>query len=132
MRALVPEDLARNGAGQRRSLHRAITALALAAAQRRAPGPILKAAWPNDSAAELVLRAASSPTTMAGFPTVSTVETLPALAPGSAAVQLFRQSLQLDLSGVATVRIPHVAMAPIASFIAEGEPAPVTDFVFGA
>jgi len=52
---------------QRRSLTRAIAAMALGDRVRPA-SEILKSAWPNDADAGLILRAAVSPTTTAGFP----------------------------------------------------------------
>ena len=51
----------------RRSLTRAITAIALAG-ESRSPSAFLKAAWPNDAAAGLILRAAVRPTLTSNYP----------------------------------------------------------------
>ena len=72
MRNLVPEDLNRNGDTQRRSLTRAITAIALAGESRSASA-FLNRAWPNDAAAGLILRAAVSPTLTSNYPAFAAV-----------------------------------------------------------
>jgi hypothetical protein len=54
-------DVGELARGDRQALHRAVTAMALGAAQGRDAAAILKRAWPRDATAELVLRAAVSP-----------------------------------------------------------------------
>jgi hypothetical protein len=131
MRNLVPEDLNRNGTAQRRSLTRALTAITLAGTTRSA-GAILKAAWPNDDAAGLILRAAVSPTLTANYPAFASVSVLPNLAPQSAALRLFNASLALDMAGINTVRVPHAVTVPSPVFVPEGAPAPTVQVSLAA
>jgi hypothetical protein len=123
-RALVPEDLHRNGQSARRSFHRAITAMALGQEGARAAAAVLNRAWPGDTRAEMILRAATSPTTTANFWTETVTSPLVTLAPDSAAAQLFAECFQVDLAGVTSVRLPYVTTTPQPGFIAEGAPAP--------
>jgi Phage capsid family len=137
VRALVPEDLTRNGAADRRSLVRAITARALGTLRRSDPGRIMKSAWPDDRSADLALRvitrAASLPMTTGAAPAlaVEAVRVLPLLAPRSAALRLFNSCMTFDMTGVATMRIPNVGTVPAAKFIAEDTPAPVMQLGLG-
>jgi hypothetical protein len=123
MRALVPEDLHRNGQTERRSFHRAITAMALGAGERRGAEAVLHRAWPNDTVAEMVLKAAVSPTSTSDYRTAIVTNPLVTLAPASAAAQLFAECFQVDLAGVTSVRLPYVTATPQPGFIAEGAPA---------
>jgi hypothetical protein len=74
-----PRELSRS---EQRSLIRAITAAAVFRDGNAAAK--LKAAWPNDAGAALVLRAATRPLETGDFPQVTTVGVLPTLAPESA------------------------------------------------
>jgi hypothetical protein len=134
MRALVPEDLSRNGQAQRRSLIRSITAMTLAGLrnERNAVG-ILRAAWPGDNVAEAILKASTTPTSTASAPVLAVqgIGALVLLAPSSAALRLFQNQLQINLAPSATVRIPNVATPPVAPFIAELAPAPVVQAALG-
>jgi hypothetical protein len=127
-RILVPEDKARVAdqfaRDQRRSLVRACTASALAAAAKRPAESVLKAAWPDDHTAAILLKAASSPTDTSGFPGLTGVAALQHLAPASVALQLFDRALKVNLDGIASVKVPFVATPPTASFVAEAGPAP--------
>jgi len=124
---LVP-DRGALAAADRRSLIRAFTAKALAPAPGEDAGEILRRAWPADREAELILRAAVSPTTTADFPAITTASVLPALAPMSASARLFVRCLQIDLAGISKVRVPYAAVAPQPGFIAEKGSAPVSQF----
>jgi Phage capsid family len=126
---LVP-DRGALAAADRRSLIRAFTAKALAVAPGQDAGDVLRRAWPEDREAGLILRAAVSPIDSGDFPAITTASVLPALAPASASARLFARCLQVDLAGIAKVRVPHVAAAPQPGFIAEGEPAPVAELTF--
>jgi hypothetical protein len=129
-RALVPEDL-QNGRRERRSWSRAITAYALASSERGSPEKILRANWPHDPRAQAILKAAVSPTSTADFPAQDTIAAFRSLAPGSAAWKLFDHpsALRLDLRGVRSITIPHVANFPSQPvFIAEGAPGPVVQW----
>jgi len=114
----------------RRSLIRALTCKALGSDARQGVGAadILRRAWPDDTQAGMILRAAVSPTTTAGYPAITTATVLPALAPASASARLFGKCLQVDLSGVAKVRVPYISGAPQPGFIGEGSAAPVAQF----
>jgi hypothetical protein len=112
----------------RRSLIRAYTAKALAARPGEDARAILRAAWPEDAQAGLILRAAVSPMSTSSYPEITTATVLPALAPASASARLFARCMQVDLAGIATVRVPYAALAPTPTFIAEGEPTPVAQF----
>jgi hypothetical protein len=124
MRALVPEDLDRNGRSDRRSFHRAITAMALGQEGARAAAAVLNRAWPGDTRAEMILKAAVSPTTTSDYRTAIVTNPLVTLAPASAAAQLFAECFEVDLQGVTSVRLPYVTTTAQPGFIAEGAPAP--------
>jgi hypothetical protein len=122
---LRPDPAALNRA-DRRSLHRAITAMALSTdVGSRSAEAVLRRTWPNDTTAQTVLKAAVSPTTTSIYPTAIVSNPLVTLAPESAAAQLFAECLHVDLTGVTSVRLPYVAGAPQPGFIAELAPAPV-------
>jgi hypothetical protein len=117
-------------AADRRSLIRALTCKALASVrdQGAGAGDILRRAWPDDAQAALIVKAAVSPTSTAGYPSITTATVLPALAPGSASARLFARCLQVDLAGVAKVRVPYISGAPQPGFVGEGSAAPVAQF----
>jgi Phage capsid family len=119
---------------QRRSFFRAVTACALTAHDNRDPAQILRKAWGGDRTAELLLRAATSPisTTTASALSVESVRGLALLAPKSAAVRLFEAGVQLDLTGINKIRVPNVATAPQAAWVAESSPAPALAAVLGS
>jgi hypothetical protein len=56
---------------------------------------------------------------------VTTVGTLPTLAPASAAIRLFNLGLVLDFGRAYSVRVPRVVTWPACVFVDEGQPAPV-------
>jgi hypothetical protein len=122
---IVPEDLHRNGSATR-SVTRALAAVALSGKEN--PLKVVQRNWPEDDAAELIVRAAASPAT-----TSSVTQVLPtvvgpflrALAPASAATRLFQRALQLDFSGVHQYTIPYPSAVPVPIFIAEGAPFPM-------
>jgi hypothetical protein len=124
-------DRAAFAAEQRRSLCRAVAALVLGAAKDTEPAAVLRSAWPDDNRAALVLRAVSNPadTTITALG-LDAVTTLPALAPQSAALQLFALGAKLDLGGKHTIAVPNVAVPPAPVFIAENMPAPSTQLTF--
>jgi hypothetical protein len=124
-----PEDL--HGAAERRSLHRAVAAIALGAAKATDPKHILRSAWPEDHRATIMLRAASNPIDSTTYPGLDAVTTLPQLAPQSAAMKLFARGARLDLAGKRTISVPDIAVPPAPVFVAEGAPGPVLQFAFG-
>ena len=120
---------------QQRAWTRAITAHVLATLHNEYDvAKVLRSNWPGDARAEMVLRAAQSPTSTSGYPAFDQVAAFKSLAPGSAATELFaRSGNKLNLAGLTTIRIPHVAgLPPSEVFIAEGLPAPVLNFTFAA
>src|SRR5262249_12733366 len=92
---LVPEDY-RNGFAERRSVQRVLAAKRLGAARRATPADILRAAWPGDGQAAMLLKAASPPLTTADYPQIQVTALLRSLAPSSAALKLFADCLQID------------------------------------
>jgi hypothetical protein len=119
----------------RQSWCRAITARALATAQHDDPQKIIRAAWPNDAQAAVILRSAVSPTMTTDYPSHDAVTVFKSLAPSSAAWQLFERAKQnkLDMRGVSTIRIPRVSNLPVAPiFVGEGRPGPVLMFTMAA
>ena len=115
-------ELARAG---RMSIARAVTAMALAPSRRLSPADLLRKTWPADDGAAVVLKAAQSPTATANFPSQPIVTALRRLAPASVALRLFEQALQVDLTGLTSVKVPIVATPPTASFVGELSPAPM-------
>ncbi|MET4016058.1 hypothetical protein [Bradyrhizobium sp. S3.2.12] len=135
MNAPIPlrPDFAEAHRQQRQSWHRAVAASALAVSKGADPSDVLKAAWPSDQRAALILRAAQSPTSTDDFPAFDKTGLYQSLAPSSAALQLFERGLQLDLAGITTIRIPNFASLPPAPiFIGEGKPAPNVHWTFDA
>jgi hypothetical protein len=118
---------------ERRSFTRATTALVMAHGRRDTVEPqnILKRVWRDDDGAEMVLRAASSPLATTGtFPAIQATRVLPMLAPDSASARLLAMGANLDLTGIATIRIPWIGGAGRPSqpaFIQEGAPIPIAD-----
>ncbi|WFU53024.1 hypothetical protein QA639_25465 [Bradyrhizobium pachyrhizi] len=118
---------------ERRSWQRAVACHAIASANGRKlnPSRVLKAEWPSDTRAELILRSAVSPTDTTTFPGFDAVTAFRAIAPGSAALKLFTHdgTLRLDMKGLSTIGIPELAaLPPTPVFIAEGAPAPAVEF----
>jgi hypothetical protein len=127
---LVPEDV-RNGAAERRSWHRALTAKVLGKARNAFEQDVLEATWPSDKRAASILRAVSIPSTSASFPLISPTTLLRNLAPASAAMKLFAAGLEVDLGGIYSVAVPHITPPPLAVFVAEGAPAPMLQYSVG-
>jgi hypothetical protein len=116
---------------RQRAFARAATAIALGAVRKADPTSILRAEWPNDDRAGVVLKAISSPLDTSGYPGLDAVTTLPQLAPSSAAMKLFQLGTKLDLRGKRTISVPNISVPPAPIFIAENGAAPATEFPFG-
>jgi hypothetical protein len=110
-----------------RSLTRAVIATCLRA-KSRSPSSEADRILANDRDAELLTRAATSPTTLAGTPALQGIALafVDALVPVSASAALIARSLQLTFDGNAEVRIPSLAM-PNATFLGEGSMIPVVE-----
>jgi hypothetical protein len=126
-------DRAETFRAERRAWARAITCRALANNERGSAAQIMRRNWPHDGRAELILKSPVSPasTTNTGLPGHDVVDAFRSLAPGSAAFQLFDHpsALKLDLRGVRSISIPHVASFPPAPvFVGEGSPGPVVQW----
>jgi Phage capsid family len=128
--SLVPEDLSADT--QRRSLNRAVTALALGTIKKQNAETILRANWPNDARAGVLLKAAVSPLETSGLPGPVGLAPFKSLAPSSATVALFGRGTEVSLIGVSQLAIPSVAAPPQAGFVGEGQPIPNIDFDFAA
>ena len=111
-----------------RSLTRATITTGLAALDRGIrPAEFIEKTWPEDDGVDLVLRAATHPTTRADAPALSAISTafLSAMVPMSAAADLFTRSLSLSFApGVATISVPRLAI-PSADFVLEGTAIPL-------
>jgi hypothetical protein len=113
--------------GQRRSFIRACAATFLADRDREDPAAIMRRNWAGDRDAERLLRAATSPTTTAGFPAAVAVRVLELLAPNSAGAAVLAAGTTFDLTGLTQILIPNIApgSVPPPAFIAEGVPFPI-------
>lgn len=116
MRALVPEDLTRNG---RSNAAKLITRAAFASARSatddlhgRGPEEVARALWSTDMATPLLLKAASSPATTTTSAWAGTLagqavgDFVSSLAPLSAAAKLFDAALRVSLDGVNSIAFP--------------------------
>jgi hypothetical protein len=133
-RPLAQPPLSRSqSANQIRSVHRMLAACALSNHHHQPAETIIKRAWPDDTSALLLTRAATSPATTAitAITPTRTGDVLLGLAPLSAAVRLFARSIQLDFTGVHTFLIPRPTMMPTPIFIGEGAPMPMPQVTFG-
>jgi hypothetical protein len=88
------------------------------------PSDYIKRTW-DDHLANMVLRAATTPATLAGNAALARVAVafLETLVPLSAGADLLRRGLGLNLSGVASLRVPGITI-PTGDFVAEGAPIP--------
>jgi Phage capsid family len=132
-RALVPEDL-QNGRLERRSFVRAIAAMTIAARDNVNADAVLARAFPGDAGAQRVLKAATSPTTSAGFPQSQTMRVLPQLAPQSASSRLLALATPVDLTGITTIRVPYIGATgrPPVPFVGEGQVMPITNLMLSS
>jgi hypothetical protein len=116
---------------QRRSFTRAAAALVMTHRRDTSPQDVLKSSWRDDDDAGVILRAAQSPLGTTGtFPQVQAQKVLPMLSPDSASAKLLAMGANLDLTGIATIRIPYIGGAgrpAQPAFIAEGAPIPVAN-----
>jgi hypothetical protein len=122
-------------AEERRSWGRALAALVIANRDYADPAAVLKATWPDDRAAAVRLKAATSPTSTANAPALllDIVAAFRSLAPASAALAVFEKGLQVDLRGISTITLPSLAnVPPPGVFVAEGAPAPNLQFDFSS
>jgi hypothetical protein len=128
---LVPED--RNG-GSIGPLVRAVIATVLGTLDKTArPAEHARQRYGDDRTLELVLRAATSPATLAGNPALAHVVAafLDALVPVSAGAGLLHRGVGLNFNGAAQITAPAISI-PVADFVGEGAPIPVVQSVTSA
>jgi hypothetical protein len=107
-------------------LVRAAIAIAFGGLSRGTPPEaFLRARWGDDRDAMLVLRAATTPATIANTPALTqTVKAfLTALKPVSAGIDLLGRGIGLDFQGAAQITLPSLSM-PAIDFVGEGMPIP--------
>jgi hypothetical protein len=121
---LRPDPLARRDAAVA-SLVRAVLSIALSKLDRTARPSEIARRW-DDRTVDLVLRAAVSPTSVAGTPALAQVAVafLDALVPVSAGADLLARGVQLNFAGAAQIKVPGIAI-PVADFLGEMAPIPV-------
>src|SRR6516225_1703382 len=105
---LVPDKAARN-AERVRALTRAAIAIGLGARDKTVPArDILHRQWGDDHLADVILRAAVAPSTVAGNAAITQVgyAFLDVLVPMSAGAALLQKGIELSLDGLASVHIP--------------------------
>jgi Phage capsid family len=130
-RALVPEDLHRNGRSANvTALMRACAAALLGAYDKvgTSPRDVLARNWPHDrdAAALLETRAAQSPTMLSAHLRTVIVDFLDALGPASAGSALLAQGLQLTFDAVGAISVPaFLAAAGNVGWVDEAMPIPV-------
>jgi Phage capsid family len=122
---LRPDPDARRAAAVT-ALTRAAIAIGLSARDKTVPArDILKRQWGDDHLADLVLRAAVAPSTVANTAAITQAgyAFLDVLTPMSAGADLLQRGIQVSLDGVASVHIPGIAPATV-GFVAEAMPIP--------
>jgi hypothetical protein len=113
------------------SLVRAVIAVGLARLDRNMPASEqAKARWGSDRTLDLVMRAATTPTSLAGSPQLAQVAVafLKALAPQSAGADLLMRGVGLNFDGAASISVPAISI-PVADFVGEGMPIPAVQSV---
>jgi hypothetical protein len=122
---LRPDPTAARDAGMR-SLVRGAICIARAASEKTRPSELARQ-WADDRGLDLVLRAAVSPTSVAGTPALSAIAValLETLIPQSAGAALLARGLGLNFDGAAQINVPGVTTLPVCDFVGEGAPIPV-------
>jgi hypothetical protein len=122
---LVPDPAVRRAASVT-ALTRAAIAVGLGARDKTvSPRDILRRQWGDDHLADLTLRAAVAPSTVAGNAAITQVgyAFLDALVGMSAGAALLQKGIQLNLDGLASIHIPGIA-PPSILFVGESMPIP--------
>jgi hypothetical protein len=128
---IVPEDLDRNGSGVR-PLVRACITTGLTAVDRRsgsAADHIRRLGWTDDRDLALVLRAATTPSSLTNTPQLARMayKFLDTLVGISAGADLLARGIRLDFADYASITMPTLALpSPGVGFVGEGAPIPVT------
>jgi hypothetical protein len=107
------------------SFVRAAIAIGLSARDKTIPAStVLRRQWGDDRTAELVLRAATSPSTLTGPLAQVATAFLDVLTPLSAGADLLQRGVQVGLDGVASIKVPGISL-PNVGFVGESQPIPV-------
>jgi hypothetical protein len=121
--------------GRNDQLIRAAVAAAAGCVRSGGAEAVLAQNYPDDRAAPVLLRGATSPASLSSAEWAATLSSsavsdfVAGLGRSSAASQLVRLGLQLELGRSAAVRVPSVInTAGVAKFIAEGIPIPAADW----
>jgi hypothetical protein len=117
---------------QRRSFVRACAATVLSYGEKADPHTVLSRAFPGDAGAAVVLRAAQSPTSTAGFHAVTAQVVLPMLAPQSASGKLLGMASRIEFGAASTVRVPYIGLTgrpAVVPFVLEGGVMPIVNLV---
>ena len=87
-----------------------------------------KSAWPDDRHADLIIRAASTPATLADTAALQQVALyfVASLVPVSAAAAVIARSLQLSFDRAAQISVPALTL-PNAAWLGEGQAIPVVE-----
>ena len=95
-------------------------------AARRVHDRFAKSAWPDDRHADLLIRAATSPATLADTAALQQIALyfVASLVPVSAAAAVIARSLQLAFDHAAQISVPSLTL-PHAAWLSEGAPLPV-------
>jgi hypothetical protein len=127
---LRPDPLARDREW-RQSFVRSAAATVLSRIQKDTGSPeqIVRAHWPNDDRAAVIVRGAVTPLMQGDYPG-STVARLLLLAPKSGAAQLFPLATVVDLKGVSSFSFPLPTNFANAGFVPEGQPIPLRQGVY--
>ena len=119
-----PDALARAAAA---SVIRAAICLARGELEKPTrPSEIARRDYADDRGLDFVMRAAVSPTSVAGAPALTQIGVafLDVLRPVSAGADLLARGIQLSFDGNASITVPGIAL-PTAGFVGEGAPIPI-------
>jgi hypothetical protein len=118
----------------RRSLDRALAGIVLTRSESD-PALYVRRNWPDDAQALRIVKAATAPITStdAAALQLSAAGIFRSLAPTSAALQLFDRGFTVDLSGLASIRVPSITSGlPTSLFVGEAAPIPALNLIFDA
>jgi hypothetical protein len=113
----------------------AMTATRGSTSSGREPWEVVHENWRDDDDAGRILKAAQSPLTTSGFAAIQSTRVLPQLAPDYASSKLLAMGNQFDLTGINSFRLPFIGYTgrPASPrFVAEGQPAPVSNLATSA
>ena len=112
---------------RRQSIYRAARCIGLAALNRgMLPAEIVTAHYKSDRSLDLVMRAASSPHSIANTAALTEISQvfLRLLTPASAGAALLERGEQLVFDGAASISVPTISLST-GAFVGEGAPMPV-------